>query len=31
MGESEDDLIREAGGGIVSVEVEYRLGIFGAR
>lgn len=29
MGESGDDLIREAGGGIVAVEVEYRLGIFG--
>ncbi len=23
------DLVREAGGGIVAVEVEYRLGIFG--
>ena len=23
------DLINEAGGGIVAVEVEYRLGIFG--
>lgn len=23
------DLVREAGGGIVAVELEYRLGIFG--
>ncbi len=23
------DLIREAGGGIVAVEVQYRLGLFG--
>ena len=28
-GESGADLIREAGGGIVAVEAEYRLGIFG--
>ena len=23
------DLVREAGGGIVAVELEYRLGVFG--
>lgn len=26
-----DDLVREAGGGIVVVTLEYRLGIFGER
>ena len=29
QGESGADLVREAGGGIVAVELEYRLGIFG--
>jgi len=29
-GMSGADLVREAGGGIVAVETEYRLGIFGA-
>jgi hypothetical protein len=30
-GESGDDLIAEAGGDLVVVNVEYRLGVFGAR
>lgn len=28
-GMSGSDLVREAGGGIVAVELEYRLGVFG--
>ena len=28
-GTSGADLIKEAGGGIVAVEIEYRLGLFG--
>ena len=30
LGSDGGDLIREAGGGVVAVTIEYRLGVFGA-